>query len=85
MPATSPAPSILAPPNHEMTPAESPIFAFSGGSGAAEAAAAALPAPAALTTGNPANRPADPPSALANMLKPTVLSGSKAACCRIPT
>jgi type IV secretion system protein VirB10 len=78
MPATSPAPSIFAPSNHEMTPAESPIFAFSGGSGVAEAAAAALPAPAALTTGNPASRPADPPSALANMLKPTVLSGAKA-------
>jgi type IV secretion system protein VirB10 len=78
MPAPSPAPSILTPSGHEMTPAESPIFAFSGGGGVAEAAAAALLPPAAPTSGDQESRSAGPPSALANMLKPTVLSGSKA-------
>jgi type IV secretion system protein VirB10 len=61
-----------------MTPAESPIFAFSGGGGVAEATAAALPAQAALANGTQASPPAGPPSALTTMLKPTVLSGSKA-------
>jgi len=76
IPPASPAPSLFAPPGHEMTAAESPIFAFSGG-GVAEAAAP-LPAPATLTDGGPANRPAGRPSALATMLSPTVLSGSRA-------
>jgi type IV secretion system protein VirB10 len=57
-----------------MTAAESPIFAFSGGGGVPTAAAAALPTQAAPVSGTPAS----PPSALATMLKPTVLSGSKA-------
>jgi type IV secretion system protein VirB10 len=58
-----------------MTPAESPIFAFSGGGGVQAAVADA--AAASLATGQDA-RPPDPPSALANLLKPTVLSGTKA-------
>jgi type IV secretion system protein VirB10 len=73
MPATSPASSLFAPPRHEMTAAESPIFAFSGG--VAEASAATLPA---LTNGVQDNPSAGPPSALGNMLKPTMLTGSKA-------
>ena len=60
-----------------MTPAESPIFAFSGGGGVVEPAAAS-PSPAGLVTGAQASLAAAQPSALANMLKPTVLSGSKA-------
>jgi len=78
MPATSAAPSIFPPGRHEVTPAESPIFAFSGGGGVPGAATVALPAQAALSTGAPASPPAGAPSALASMLKPTVLSGSKA-------
>jgi type IV secretion system protein VirB10 len=74
MPAAA-APSIFAPPGHENSAAESPIFAFSGGAGAP---AVTTPAPAALTGGDPASAPAGPPSALANLLKPTVLTGSKA-------
>ena len=78
MPAAAPAASMFAPPRqHEMTPAESPIFAFSGGGGVVEPAAA-LPSPAGLVTGAQASLAAAQPSALANMLKPTVLSGSKA-------
>ena len=77
MPATSAIPSILPPARHEMTPAESPIFAFSGG-GSAPEATAALPTQAARSNGAPPSPPAGAPSALASMLKPTVLSGSKA-------
>ena len=78
MPAAAPAAAMFAPPRqHEMTPAESPIFAFSGGGGVVEPAAA-LPSPAGLVTGAQASLAAAQPSALANMLKPTVLSGSKA-------
>ena len=77
MPGTSPAPSIFPPARHESTAAESPIFAFSGGGGVAEAAAA-LPSPAALTNGAQANLSIGQQSALGNMLKPTVLTGSKA-------
>jgi type IV secretion system protein VirB10 len=73
MPAT--APSIFAPPGHENSAAESPIFAFSGGAAAPTVTA---PAPAVLTGGDPSSPPAGPPSALANLLKPTVLTGSKA-------
>jgi len=78
MPAPA-APAFFAPPGHENSAAESPIFAFSGGA----APAAAAPAPAAFTGGDPATLPAGPPSAssssaLANLLKPTVLTGSKA-------
>jgi type IV secretion system protein VirB10 len=74
MPATEP--SIFASPKHDGTAAESPIFAFSGGGGIAEVAAATVPA--ALTNGDQGNQSAGPQSALGNMLKPTVLSGSKA-------
>jgi type IV secretion system protein VirB10 len=76
MPAASPAASLFA--GHESTAAESPIFAFSGGGGVAAAATATLPAPAAFTNGAQENPAASQPSALANMLKPTVLTGSKA-------
>ena len=82
MPASLPMPalepSIFAPPRHDGTAAESPIFAFSGGGGVAEAAAATLPSPAALMNGAQANLSAGQQSALGNMLKPTVLTGSKA-------
>jgi type IV secretion system protein VirB10 len=78
MPGTSPAPSIFPPARHESTAAESPIFAFTGGGGVVEAAAAALPSPAALMNGAQANLSAGQQSALGNMLKPTVLTGSKA-------
>jgi type IV secretion system protein VirB10 len=78
MPATSPAPSIFAPPGRQSTAAESPIFAFSGGGGVAEAAAATLPSLATLTNGAPGSQSAGQPSALGNLLKPTVLTGSKA-------
>ena len=78
MPAAAPAAPIFAPPRqHEMTAAESPIFAFSGGGGVVEPAAAPPP-PAGLVTGAQASLAAAQPSALANMLKPTVLSGSRA-------
>jgi type IV secretion system protein VirB10 len=78
MPATSTTASILPPARHEMTPAESPIFAFAGGGGVPGTAEAASPAQAALSTGATAGPPAGAPSALTSMLKPTVLSGSKA-------
>jgi type IV secretion system protein VirB10 len=78
MPATMPTPSIFAPPGHESTAAESPIFAFSGSGGVAEAAAALLPSSAAVTNGAQGNQPAGQSSALGNMLKPTILTGSKA-------
>jgi type IV secretion system protein VirB10 len=81
MPVAGPTPSIFAPPQqHQMTAAESPIFAFQGGSGLAEVAAAAASAPAALLgtgSASPASA-ADRPTSLSTMLKPTVLSGSKA-------
>jgi type IV secretion system protein VirB10 len=78
MPATSPAPSLFAPQRHEATAAESPIFAFSGGGGVAEAAATTPQSPAALINGAQAALSASQPSALGSMLKPTVLTGSKA-------
>ena len=61
-----------------MTAAESPIFAFSGGGAAVEATAAAPAAPTALATGGDPRLEVTPPSGLATMLKPTVLSGSRA-------
>ena len=78
MPAAAPVPALFAPPRqHEMTAAESPIFAFSGGGAAVEAPA--TPAtPAALATGADPRLEVTPPSGLATMLKPTVLSGSRA-------
>jgi type IV secretion system protein VirB10 len=78
MPATGSTPSIFASARHAMTAAESPIFAFSGGGGVAQVATAALPSSATLVNGAQANQSAGQPSALANMLKPTVLTGSKA-------
>ena len=79
MPAPVPAASMFAPPRqHEMTAAESPIFAFSGGGAAVEAPAAAPPGPTALSTGGDPRLEVTPPSGLATMLKPTVLSGSRA-------
>jgi type IV secretion system protein VirB10 len=76
MPAASPACSLFA--GHESTAAESPIFAFSGGGGAAAATTATLPSLATLTNGDQEGQPSRQPSALANMLRPTVLTGSKA-------
>jgi type IV secretion system protein VirB10 len=65
MPGTSASSSILPPARHEMTPAESPIFAFSGGGGVPGAAAAALPTPAAISNGAPSSPAVGAPSALA--------------------
>jgi type IV secretion system protein VirB10 len=72
------APSIFAPPRHQGTAAESPIFAFSGGGGIHEPVAATVPSLAALTNGVQGSQAAGQPSALGNLLKPTVLTGSKA-------
>jgi type IV secretion system protein VirB10 len=80
MPAPAPTQSFFAPPGqHEMTAAESPIFAFSG-SGAAEAVAAVTSSvPTAPTSGAMGASQADERSSrLGAMLKPTVLSGSRA-------
>ena len=73
------AASLPAPQRHEMTPAESPIFAFSGGSEAAGAA----PIAHALGTDHglpqaPAPTPPAVDNALSGRLKPTVLAGAKA-------
>ena len=77
VPLPMPATSIFA-PGHDSTAAESPIFAFSGGGGAAAAVPAALPSPAALISGDQGNQPGGQLSALGNMLEPTILAGSKA-------
>ncbi len=89
LPPALPAPTAvpLPPPRtaslpmsrHEMTPAESPIFAFSGG---AEIAAVAAAGPSALGTAHMLPQaPSGPPPAdngLSGRLKPTVLAGAKA-------
>lgn len=75
LPATSPSAALYAPPQqHEMTPAESPIFAFAGGG---SPVAAAPPSPASLITA-PGGSPGAADNALASRLKPTLLTGSKA-------
>ena len=78
-PAASPSQALFgSPQQHEMTPAESPIFAFSGGGGGVvDAALAAAPSPDSVVSaigGNPAGRE----TALGNRLKPPMLTGSKA-------
>jgi len=78
-PPAAPAtlPSVFGgPQQHVVTPAESPIFAFIGGS-VATPAAATLPTGPALVNGAPIGPPS-PASALSAMLKPTVLDGTKA-------
>lgn len=70
------------PPTHEMTPAESPIFAYSGnqlgavaapkGEAAAKASSASPIVPSLLAASDGAN-------SLASKLKPTVLEGARAA------
>jgi type IV secretion system protein VirB10 len=78
-PAVLPVPAPLTSSQHEMTPAESPIFAFSGGSGAAhEATLAPVPMPGQVASGASGNAAGGQETALSNRLKPTVLSGSKA-------
>lgn len=77
MPAAVPATALFAPARHEITAAESPIFAFSGGGGAVDTAAT-VPAAAALIGGAQQSLAAVQPSALGNMLRPTVLTGTKA-------
>jgi type IV secretion system protein VirB10 len=81
MPAAAPVQSIFAPPGqHEMTAAESPIFAFSG-AGATEAVAAvtsSVPMSPTVAGAKAVDRAEERSSRLAAMLKPTVLSGSKA-------
>jgi type IV secretion system protein VirB10 len=75
MPMPLPAPAVLPPPKTpENTAAESPIFAFAGGG----APTAALVAPTALTNGDPNSLSGDHASVLGNLLKPTILTGSKA-------
>lgn len=76
MPVAAPAPLFFAPGGHEATAAESPIFAFSGG--IAPAAAPALPLPATLASRPPEEPGAGQSSALSNMLRPTILTGSRA-------
>ena len=83
-PASSPTPFFLAPKKADDTPAESPIFAFSGG-GIAVAEAVHVVTPAPVTTfgeagtGNGAARGApSSPGSLEAKLKPTLLSGTKA-------
>jgi type IV secretion system protein VirB10 len=81
MPPATQTPSIFASVGqHEMTPAESPIFAFSGGTASEAVAAvnASLPAPPVGTGASSPSQVDEPPSRLSAMLKPTVLSGSKA-------
>ncbi len=76
MPAASPSAALFTPPQqHEMTPAESPIFAFLGGGGGS--AEPATPSPASLVTA-PSGPPGAADSALSSRLKPTLLTGSKA-------
>jgi type IV secretion system protein VirB10 len=78
-PAASPSQALLgAPQPHEMTPAESPIFAFTGGSGSpVDAALAAVPAPASVIPAAAGGLPGRE-TALGDRLKPTVLTGTKA-------
>jgi type IV secretion system protein VirB10 len=77
-PAVLPAPAPLTSSQHEMTPAESPIFAFAGGGGGAhEATLAPVPIPSSVAPGASGN-PAGQETALSSRLKPTLLSGSKA-------
>jgi len=78
MPAATAGPSILAAPAQENTAAESPIFAFSGGGAIADVPGAALSSLATLGSAMPPSTTAGQSSALGNMLKPTVLTGSKA-------
>ncbi len=82
VPTTAPLPApkaaSLPTSRHEMTPAESPIFAFSGGS-----EAAATPVARALGTEHvlpqpPVSGPPAADNALSGRLKPTVLAGAKA-------
>ena len=80
LPAATPSQAFLgAPQQHEMTPAESPIFAFTGGNGAPGGAIeAALTPPTASLTTAPGASQGGQDNALSNRLKPTVLSGTKA-------
>ena len=73
---THQAPAAPAPTNHEMTPAESPIFAFSTNASAATLANATAPGQIV-----PSLTPAagDGSSSLSGRLKPTVLDGTKAS------
>ena len=77
MPAPRPVETprlAVGPQRHEMTPAESPIFAFSGGGAEEEVRAAA---PAAASGSAPAAKTATT-SSIAARLRPTVLSGARA-------
>lgn len=75
-PSASVSAALLgAPQQHEMTPAESPIFAFIGGSSGQPGGSAAQPASASAPQQGP---PSVADNALSARLKPTVLAGSKA-------
>ena len=78
-PAASPSQALFGPPQqHEITPAESPIFAFAGGGGGpVDAALAAVPSPASVMSAVSGSPPGQE-TALSNRLKPTVLTGTKA-------
>jgi type IV secretion system protein VirB10 len=75
----APAPQALfgPPQQHDMTPAESPIFAFSGGGVSGLIEAAATPTPASVLSAISGSL-AGQESALGNRLKPTILIGTKA-------
>ena len=85
LPMPLPAPTTLpsqalfgSAQQHEMTPAESPIFAFAGGAGApVDAVLASLRAPAAAALASVASAVGQE-TALGARLKPTVLTGAKA-------
>ena len=83
VPATVPLPApkaaSLPTPRHEMTPAESPIFAFSGGSeGAGTGPVARALGAEHVPPQAPAPAPPAVDNALSGRLKPTVLAGAKA-------
>jgi type IV secretion system protein VirB10 len=80
-PAASATQALFGPPQqHEMTPSESPIFAFSGGGGTGglvDAALESAPSPASVVSAI-GDSHAGQETALGNRLKPTVLAGAKA-------
>ncbi|MGI4797065.1 MAG: type IV secretion system protein VirB10 [Janthinobacterium lividum] len=74
MPGTEPAtPRLGQNGRHEMTPAESPIFAFSGSVPEAAAQRAGLAPPSTARA-----EAESPPTALATKLQPTTLKGARA-------
>ncbi len=80
MPPPAPAfPVFQAPARHEMTPAESPIFAFGGSSSSGAIATPAAAAALAPDSGSMGPAHQAPDNSLTARLKPTVLTGAKAS------